>query len=361
MWYDLEDIRAWAREIGPLHRVSRRARGEWLYHSLRSYCGRRKILYLLTPPAVLRNLGDHAQVLGIYRWIDDYLPELPIVEFDKYQVQHHMRVVKRLAGEDDLIVIQSGGNMGNLTPWTEQLRRRIVRSFPQNRIVSLPTTVSFQNTDRGRRELRKSQKAYNSHPGLTLVTRDPESFQRALDHFPSPRVLCCPDFALYLHPADLPLQERRGVLLCLREDHESRVEDSRGEDIAGFFAAQHSEEIYRYNTCIDRDIPRSARREEVMASLRLFASHRLVVTDRLHGLIFSVLARTPCVALPTTDHKVSSFMAWLEGVDYVCFAPDTEDMAEAGAEWMNQSSRSVDVSWHDHFRELADELLLNTA
>ncbi len=71
--------------------------------------------------------------------------------------------------------------------------------------------------------------------------------------------------------------------------------------------------------------------------------------------------RTPCVALPTTDHKVSSFMTWLDEVDYVHFASDREDAAEHGAEWMSRTPRQRDFGWHGHFRELAHEVLLKVA
>ena len=45
-----------------------------------------------------------------------------------------------------------------------------------------------------------------------------------------------------------------------------------------------------------------------------FARARCVVTDRLHGLIFSVISRTPCVVIENSNHKIrSTFETWLTG------------------------------------------------
>ena len=44
---------------------------------------RRRVIYGLLPTAGLKNVGDHAQVVAIQRWIGKHYPGLPIIELDK--------------------------------------------------------------------------------------------------------------------------------------------------------------------------------------------------------------------------------------------------------------------------------------
>ena len=44
--------------------------------------------------------------------------------------------------------------------------------------------------------------------------------------------------------------------------------------------------------------------------LSQFRAAQLVVTDRLHGMIMSLLAGTPCLVLPNGNHKISQ--TWVD-------------------------------------------------
>ena len=67
---------------------------------------------------------------------------------------------------------------------------------------------------------------------------------------------------------------------------------------------KHNTELY--DTTITESIKRGDRRKWLDVVLELFASKDAVVTDRFHGLIFSVLTRRPTVVLRTVDHKLES-------------------------------------------------------
>ena len=48
------------------------------------------------------------------------------------------------------------------------------------------------------------------------------------------------------------------------------------------------------------------------AKLTQFRSAKLVVTDRLHGMILCLLSGTPCLVLPNSNHKISQTqLDWL--------------------------------------------------
>jgi len=43
-----------------------------------------------------------------------------------------------------------------------------------------------------------------------------------------------------------------------------------------------------------------------------FSSSKLVVTDRLHGMVFAALAGTPCVVMGNCNYKVKGIYNWIE-------------------------------------------------
>jgi exopolysaccharide biosynthesis predicted pyruvyltransferase EpsI len=48
----------------------------------------------------------------------------------------------------------------------------------------------------------------------------------------------------------------------------------------------------------------------IFDQIRMMSKHKLTVTDRYHGTIFSVIANTPVIVLGSTDHKLSSGVKW---------------------------------------------------
>ncbi len=50
-----------------------------------------------------------------------------------------------------------------------------------------------------------------------------------------------------------------------------------------------------------------------------FSSVQLVVTDRLHGMVFSAITGTPCIALDNISHKVYGAYQWLSYLPYLRF------------------------------------------
>ncbi|MBQ7221650.1 MAG: polysaccharide pyruvyl transferase family protein [Synergistaceae bacterium] len=64
-------------------------------------------------------------------------------------------------------------------------------------------------------------------------------------------------------------------------------------------------------------------------TLRRVAGAELVVTDRLHGMLFAAITGTPCVAFDNKTGKVHSVYEWIAGCEYVqvCRGLDEFDAA----------------------------------
>lgn len=270
----------------------------------------KNIFYTITPPESLDNIGDHAQVIGIKKWFDQYFSEYRVVELDKNQTTRYIPALRYLIDDDDLIFLHSGGNLNDRSLWSEGARREVVQKFNQSPVIQLPQTVFFSDSKRGRRELENSKEVYDSHEDLTIVARDPVSHDYVQDYFDVKHDVY-PDFALMIDADDYVEMDksRSGVMLCLRRDEESDV-SSKAKDKLTRAIRDADYEVTHFDTTLDEPIPKDQREMFLADTLNKFADHDLVITDRFHGMIFSVITRTPCIAIDTVDHKISSSSQW---------------------------------------------------
>jgi len=271
----------------------------------------KRIIYAITPTPALSNLGDQAQVVAIYKWLERSYPEHTIIEVNKDEVINCVNSFKGKVLSGDLIVLHSGGNLGD-----------------NNKILSLPQTINFRSTDKGRAELKKSRRIYNNHKNLTIIARDDKSYKLANQYFDQCATKKTPDFVLSYDTSHLGLGKVKSngkALFCLREDDESAVSAKQRALLVGNCALDYDV----YDTTIPENIENSQRLEKLDEVLRMFAKYEYVVTDRFHGLIFSILCKKPTVVLKTVDHKLTSAFDWFDDVKFVRFAGSIDTVSES--------------------------------
>jgi pyruvyl transferase EpsI len=284
-----------------------------------------KIVYALTPPPRLANVGDHAQVVAIREWLKRHAPDVSVVEVDKGQAKSLLPALRWLVQDGDLLLLHSGGNLGDRSMWSEGARRLLIQAFPRNQMVSLPQTIYFSDSPTGRRERERTREIYGSHERLTVIARDPRSGELAAELFPRARTFCMPDFVLSLPAAESPqVHDRRYGLLCLRRDSESTLSADQREALAQSLPY----ECHRWDTTLSTPISVSERALVLEEALARFQAVDFVVTDRYHGLIFAVLCRKPCVVLKTVDHKLTSAMEWFSEVPFVALADEPSSVLQ---------------------------------
>jgi pyruvyl transferase EpsI len=295
----------------------------WFAYKHRHIRNKRKIIYAITPPPRLKNVGDHAQAVAIHAWIKKHFPTLRVIDIDKDRARYFLPALRWLVQPADLLFLHSGGNMGDRGMWSESIRRLLISTFNQNKIVSLPQTIYFSDTPIGKKERENTRRIYATHPNLTVIARDPRSGELARELFPSARTFCMPDFVLSL-PSRQPGKKNNPpkVLLCLRNDTESSLTAEQKIELA--YNLPHESSCY--DTTIDKPIKVNEREAVLEHTLDLFQDHDIVVTDRLHGVIFSVLCKMPCVVLPTVDHKLTSAMYWFRNIPFIILAENLKEV-----------------------------------
>lgn len=296
----------------------------------------KKIFLIGTPEH--SNIGDAAIALGEMKFIRKFFPKHKLVELAADDFTEWYESTASKIRQDDLIFLQGGGNLGNKYLNEENIRRQVIRDFPDNQIVILPQTVFFDETEAGRRELAVSADIYNRHMNLLMMVRGNRSLEFVRAAFPNAAGICVPDMALQID-AEFS-QTRKGILLCVRDlyDESGLLADEYAQilNVAKELdpEAEISKNIYQddYESKIYSDIRHSV----VMRELRKFASHKVVVTDRLHGLIFAVLTHTPCVVLSAYNYKIAEFyQTFIKSATVFFIDKKLEELADTIVKAMN--------------------------
>lgn len=270
------------------------------------------------------NLGDHAIAIAQRKFISSRTGIKPVSFYGS--LEQYWEELHSLVREGDIICLQGGGNMGTMYEAYENERLAIIDRFKRNRIVLFPQTISYGSSSHERRFMKHVANVYGSHPDLHLVARERMSLERMRRLFPVADVLLTPDIVLSLPPfEDSAPARREGLCLCLRADKERRIDANvarlLSEAAAGKFGGEFSTDTMHAN---DRLSPKEGELA-VLDKIAELARARLVVTDRIHGMIFCALSGTPCIALDNSNGKVGMEYEWLKNLSYIRFARNVKE------------------------------------
>lgn len=270
-----------------------------------------KSRFILISTPVHENLGDQAIVFSQIQFLKDCGIN-DIIEIKSVDYLSYRTVIGRLIPKRDVIVIDGGGNIGSLWPTEAEKINDIVKRFPENPIIIFPETAFFSDDAVGLSIYHNTQKVFEGHRALYVFLRDEPSYQKMKEMLPDGNLYLCPDIVLYLKgKLNIKTVQRKGVFLCMRSDVEKNVPDSVINEIVQ--AVQEKKmKIKRGDTLIDRYVTAKTREEELEKKWDQFSSSKLVVTDRLHGMLFAYITNTPCVVFNNVNGKVLSQYHWIE-------------------------------------------------
>lgn len=308
------------------------------------------------------NLGDIAITEAQSRFIKDHYPEHKIIEIPIGMTYKVMPSLRKVVGPEDIITTTGGGFMGSLYYGAEKKRCYIIKNLPNNRIISFPQTITFENNAVGDIARRRMNRIYNRHGNLTLLARDRRSYNIMKDIFIKNSVYFTPDIALYLDSArDSALYDGMPVGICLRGDKEVGSLLNKPEFVESFFK-ERGDNLIKFDTHIgDVTIPEENRMAELNKSWEKFKSCKLVVTDRLHGMIFCVITKTPCIAINNSNGKVGDvYNSWLKNFRGVTFISNVsrDRMLEAVSELTGSTPQGTSVL-SDDFDDMWEDLKKN--
>lgn len=276
--------------------------------------GSSKTRVFLLDAASYNNLGDQAITYATSLFLKDLFGEDCYVEVSERDLLRNLKYLKNVICSGDVLCLNGGGNMGTLYPRYEALRRKVIKAFPDNKIIIFPQTIDYENDSYGKRELKRSVKVYNGHKHLVVCAREKRSFNFMRQLYKN--VVLVPDIVLYLNGRIVleRAEKKDCVGICLRNDRESAISLEQRNGIyssikeAGFIVENLTTMSDSHQMYMSSD----DRLDALRTKLQEFSNYKCIITDRLHGMIFSFLSGVPCLVIDNRNKKVSGV---LEEVD----------------------------------------------
>jgi pyruvyl transferase EpsO len=301
------------------------------------------------------NVGDSAIWLGERLWLSRHGCELV------YECSPGSYNRKHVAsfGEDVLLLLHGGGNLGDIWPHEQRFRERVLGDFSGRRVIQLPQTIYFRSPA----NLRRARRIMREHGAITLLCRDDESLKTAVEL--CDRAFLCPDTAFLLNEDLLgccfPEPVENVAWLC-RDDveasHLTSTVQSAGEQPVDWLTDEpsplqrsrlglawrlkHQRYGWQETRAALTGIDALLAERRVRRGCAQLARGRRVVTDRLHAHILCLLLGIPHVLVDNSYGKLSSFhKTWTSGFALVHWA----ETAEAAVQFA-MSGRSRET-WPD--------------
>jgi pyruvyl transferase EpsI len=282
--------------------------------------GKTNIFIIGTP--VHGNLGDHAIAYATYKILSEVMPDKNISEINMNDFCFDIDAIYNIISSEDIIILQGGGNFGNIYMNDEVIRRYVISRFKNNKIIMFPQSVYFSNNEEGKKELEKSIEIYSANKNLYLFTRDHNSYMFLKSRFNNP-VFDLEDSVLAINKSNSETK-RNGVLCCLRNDAESKFDEKGRKEIIDLLKSKYSN-VIESDTVVDYDFKTFNREDELNKKWNEFKQAKLVVTDRLHGMVFAAITSTPCVVFPSINSKMTDEYKTIDTIRNIKYV---EDIAE---------------------------------
>ena len=256
------------------------------------------------------NLGDQAIVMSEELFLKENFLNIKIIKVELRTVTKAMFILKKIIGKST-IMIQGGGNLGSLWMVEEQTFKTTIENFPNNKIIVFPQTIYFSNDIEGNKVLEESKKIYNSHKNLYICCREEYTYNYMKKNFPKCNLLLVPDMVLYLDDYNKNL-ERTNILFCLRKDKEKI-----NNNFSTIKEKAKNYNLFYTDTIVKKRIYEFNRKKELNRKFDEFSKFKLIITDRLHGMVFALLTGTPCIVFNNINYKIKGVYKWIEKIDYI--------------------------------------------
>lgn len=160
------------------------------------------------------NIGDWLIAMGAW----ELLNEVPYTCLGRLRWEDYDYTT---ISPNTIILLQGGGNFGDLWRGATEARNEVIKRYPNNKIIILSQTITY--TDQ--KLLRHDAMLFAEHKNLHICARDKESYEVARQYFGTNYLYMLPDTAIGLYPS-LPKyngDKTERTLIINRRDKEADV------------------------------------------------------------------------------------------------------------------------------------------
>lgn len=254
------------------------------------------------------NIGDQAIAYSMIKFLKDYYSDYEIIEnrvsypcFDKIENLN----------PGDKICLVGGGNFGDLYPYEMWYRNHIIKNHPNNQIVIFPVSIYYNNKLNS-----KYDNKYYDNSNVYLMLREQKSYEYAMNNFKCNLILV-PDIVNYLKLDISKDTNNNSVCILKRNDVETRI---KSDELLERLNAMNINYKMQDNHVSDRIFNSETMNSIVESQLANISSYDLIITDRLHGMIFAYITDTPAIVLPANVKILESYKLWYKnnvGIHYL--------------------------------------------
>lgn len=299
------------------------------------------------------NIGDNAIAIAEEELIKKFFPQYELYMMQEKYLDICVKKVRKIIKDQDIIMLHGGGNIGDTYERPEKGRREVIKTFPNNKIIIFPQTAYFSDTIEGQKQLEKSKEIYNNHKNLIIFAREEKSYEFMKKNFYNCKIYLTPDMVMTLNKSiDL---DRKGALLLFRTDKEKTLENESIEKIKEIVKTK-----FEKYTISDMNLGSGIvniggkKREKILDNkFKQFQTSQIVITDRLHGMIFAAITETPCVVFGNFNHKITESYKWLENLEYIRFCDNMNEIEDIIEEVIKSKNRKYD-------NKFAEEAIVKT-
>lgn len=285
------------------------------------------------------NIGDTL----IWKGTEEFLKTLPHKCLYKTAIETY---VKPKINKDTIILLQGGGNFGDIWRRHTDFCLKVLNDFPNNKVIILPQTVYYESE----RIMKQDAIEMAKHPNLTICARDTITHKLLTTYFSRNNILLLPDMAFCIPESFLKkyIQPKQNKQLFFKRKDKELCEFNFSDYLKHPNIEEHewpSMEQNSFNTKVLNILKRihdlskrigvcykiSGRLVDFYAvkiympgllkiGIRFISQYNYVYTTRLHGAILSVLLKKPITFFDNSYGKNSSFYdSWLKGNNNIQF------------------------------------------
>ncbi len=286
------------------------------------------LVSLITDDYILIDLPYHSNIGDSLIWLGEecFLKTLPYrCLYRASRLSFEYRELPR----NVIILFHGGGNFGDIYEAHGEFRRRVMKMYPNNKIIILPQTVYYNRYI----PIRGESQQYRNHKNTYILARDRYSYDFLKRYGFSDKVLMVPDMAFWIERSMLKtinIRQTEKILLFKRGDGEQTdlreiyksIEKEQYEEKdwplwRGYDPYLSTLNEYVENNKMDeankfaKDIYMPSR---IKTGVEFISSYKMVYSNRLHGAILSILLDKPVTIIDNSYGKNANFYdAWLKG------------------------------------------------
>lgn len=287
--------------------------------------------YILLDVPYYQNIGD----VLIWCGTESFLKQLPYNCL--YRTSCTCYEPKKISKEVT-ILLQGGGNFGDLWHPHQEFRNKIINTHPDNPIVILPQTVFYKDETK----ILEDAALYQKHPNLTICARDKKSYEILKKYFKN-NVCLVPDMAFYID-VQIKTNKTGRSLFLKRTDKELKITNGyfqslpQNVEIHDWPTYESSIKVYSINyvigqllTRIDNKLSSNLyklwndfynnvviRRYCLCVAKSFISKYDVIYSTRLHPAIMGVLLGKKVNFIDNSYGKnLNFYYSWLENLDNI--------------------------------------------